>query len=67
MKEWQKWLGELISQKDKRMNALVMGEIDTSSRFDFDENYFDPDSEINPGKMVGWIFINVDKGKRTKR
>ncbi len=67
MERWQRWLGELISQKDHRMTAKVGDEVDTSSRYDFDENYFDPDSEINPGKMVGWIFINEDKGKRTKR
>ncbi|MDP8205277.1 MAG: hypothetical protein P9L92_01335 [Candidatus Electryonea clarkiae] len=67
MKRWQGWFNELIEQKDNRMKVLVGDELDTSSRYDFDENYFDPDSEINPGKMVGWIFINVDKGKRTKR
>ncbi len=62
LKRWQSWFRELIKQKDDRLKAG-----DTSSRYDFDENYFDPDQEINPGKMVGWIFINVDKGKRTKR
>ncbi len=61
MRRWQGWFGELIRQKDQRPAD------ETSSRFDFDEDYFDPDREINPGKMVGWIFINVDKGKRTKR
>ncbi len=61
MELWQSWFGELVRQKDERPAD------DTSSRFDFDENYFDPDEEINPGKMAGWIFINVDKGKRTKR
>ncbi len=64
---WQGWFTQLINQKDARMTSGPDGQPDTSSRFDFDENYFDPDSEINPGKMVGWIFINVDKGKRTKR
>ncbi len=67
MKRWQGWFGNLIHQKDERKHHLINGEPDTSSRFDFDEDYFDPDGEINPGKMVGWIFINIDKGKRTKR
>ncbi len=67
MKVWQEWFMQLIEQKDARMTTGPDGAPDTSSRFDFDENYFDPDSEINPGKMAGWIFINVDKGKRTKR
>lgn len=62
MSEWQSWFEQLIRQKDERLKAG-----DTSSRYDFDENYFDPDEEINPGKMAGWIFINIDRGKRTKR
>jgi len=61
MKEWDEWFTTLVKQKDRRSTE------DTSSRYDFDEDYFDPDQEINPGKMVAWIFINVDKGKRTKR
>jgi hypothetical protein len=64
MERWHSWFRELIKQKDERYGA---GELDTSSRYDFDEDYFDPDGEINPGKMAGWIFINVDRGKRTKR
>ncbi|MBZ0264748.1 short-chain dehydrogenase [bacterium] len=62
MERWQAWFARLIDQKDARQKSG-----DTSSRYDFDENYFDPDKEINPGKMVGWIFINIDKGKRIKR
>jgi len=61
MKRWLAWFQDLLRQKDERPAD------DTSSRFDFDEDYFNPDEEINPGKMAGWIFINVDKGKRTKR
>ncbi|MFH0881360.1 MAG: short-chain dehydrogenase [bacterium] len=61
MKEWDNWFTALVQQKDRRSPE------DTSSRYDFDEDYFDPDQEINPGKMAAWIFINVDKGKRTKR
>lgn len=61
MKTWLGWFEEVLTQKDERPAD------DTSSRFDFDEDYFDPDDEINPGKMAGWIFINIDKGKRTKR
>jgi hypothetical protein len=61
MAEWDEWFTALVQQKDRRSTD------DTSSRYDFDEDYFDPDQEINPGKMAAWIFINVDKGKRTKR
>jgi hypothetical protein len=61
MKLWLEWFNAILSQKDSRSGD------DTSSRYDFDEDYFDPDETINPGKMAGWIFINVDKGKRTKR
>lgn len=61
MQEWDDWFKTLVQQKDRRSVE------DTSSRYDFDEDYFDPDQEINPGKMAAWIFINVDKGKRTKR
>jgi len=61
MKLWLEWFKAVLEQKDQRPAD------DTSSRFDFDEDYFDPDEDINPGKMAGWIFINIDKGKRTKR
>ncbi len=61
MERWLGWFDAILRQKDERPSD------DTSSRFDFDETYFDPDEEINPGKMAGWIFINIDKGKRVKR
>jgi hypothetical protein len=61
MLRWDEWFKAIAGAKDERPAD------DTSSRFDFDEDYFDPDQEINPGKMAGWIFINIDKGKRTKR
>jgi hypothetical protein len=61
MQLWLTWFDAILRQKDERPAD------DTSSRFDFDETYFDPDDEINPGKMAGWIFINIDKGKRVKR
>lgn len=61
MQRWLAWFAAILTQKDERPLD------DTSSRFDFDEDYFDPDDEINPGKMAGWVFINIDKGKRVKR
>jgi hypothetical protein len=37
-----------------------------SSRYIFDNNYWENFNDINLGKVVSWIFINEDKGSRHK-
>lgn len=40
---------------------------DTSSRYNFNEEYWQGFEEINEGKIVGWVFENEDFGWRFKR
>jgi hypothetical protein len=37
-----------------------------SSRYVFNEDYWDNFKDINIGKIIGWIFINEEKGLRMK-
>ena len=37
-----------------------------SSRYVFNDDYWDDFKDINIGKVVGWIFINEEKGHRMK-
>jgi len=37
---------------------------DTSSRYDRNRDFWFGDSELNIGKIVGWLFINEDQGLR---
>ncbi len=51
---------------------IIMGHVrqipsgDTSSRHLRNSSYWDSFKEIDPGKMVGWIFTEEEKGKRMK-
>jgi hypothetical protein len=39
---------------------------DTSSHYDRDRDFWFADTELDVGKVAGWIFINEDKGSRMK-
>ena len=40
---------------------------DTSSQFHHNVDYWDIEAQLNPGKVVAWIFINEEEGAREKR
>jgi hypothetical protein len=55
----------------KRLSAIVnevssLAETDTSSRFMRTPEYWDRFQSIDPGKIVGWIFTEEEKGLRMK-
>jgi hypothetical protein len=60
MASWQKRFKTIMNQvKEVPKN-------DTSSRFLRNEQYWDYFEKINPGKIVGWIFTEEEKGLRMK-
>jgi len=44
----------------------MMTESSYSSRYVFNNDYWNDFKDINIGKVVGWIFINEEKGLRMK-
>ncbi len=62
-KNWKLW--------SNRFKAIVkqskaMSDENFSSRYIFNNDYWDNFKEINIGKTVGWIFINEEQGLRNK-
>jgi len=39
---------------------------DTSSKYDRDREYWTESDEIEPGKIVGWLFLGEEQGRRMK-
>ncbi|NQU04906.1 MAG: short-chain dehydrogenase [Calditrichaeota bacterium] len=60
MEKWQSRISELLSEA-----SSVGGEI-TSSQYLRDATFWHPDNSLDEGELVGWIFINEDKGRRMK-
>jgi len=60
-KQWQDRLQNIKQQ--------VLGNEagDTSSRYNYNEDYWNSFEDIDEGKIVGWVFENEDKGWRFKR
>jgi hypothetical protein len=60
MASWQKRFKAIVNQvKEVPKN-------DTSSRYLRNEQYWEYFEKINPGKIVGWIFTEEEKGLRMK-
>ncbi len=49
-----------------RQEIESIPEDDTSSRFDRDRVYWLESKQIEPGKVVGWIFLKEEEGSRMK-
>ena len=60
MKRWQ-WRFETIMEA-----AELIPPGDSSSRFQRTKQYWNNFDQIEPGKLVGWIFSEEEKGKRMK-
>jgi hypothetical protein len=60
MTKWQKRFKLILAQVNKIPTD------DTSSRYLRNREYWDQFEEINPGKVVGWIFTDEEKGLRMK-
>lgn len=60
---WKKWQ---LRFKAIMKQAMEMTNTSKSSRYIFDEEYWDHFRNINIGKIVSWIFINEEKGLRYK-
>jgi len=60
---WKKWKQRLEAIMKQ---ANEMSGDSKSSRYIFDNDYWNDFKEINIGKTVSWIFINEDKGLRYK-
>ena len=60
MERWLHRIGELLTEASR-----VRGEI-TSSQYLRDRTFWHPDEPLDEGELVGWIFINEDKGRRMK-
>lgn len=59
--QWQERFANIRQQ----FSANVAG--DTSSRYNYTEDYWDGFENIDEGKIVGWVFENEDHGWRFKR
>ena len=59
-KSWKTRFANIIKDTEKNYDGSY------SSRVTFDYNYWDNFDGINIGKIVGWIFINEEKGLRMK-
>lgn len=59
-KEWRQRMINIIEDAGKQNDK------DFSSRFVFNNEYWDNFKDINIGKIVGWIFINEEQGLRMK-
>ena len=60
---WKLWKERFKSIKAQ---SEMMTESSYSSRFVFNNDYWNNFKDINIGKVVGWIFINEEKGLRMK-
>jgi hypothetical protein len=60
MERWKSRFQVIMKQVDE------IPEGDTSSRQFRSSAYWDSFKEIDPGKLVGWIFSEEEKGKRMK-
>lgn len=60
MKKWQQRFNFIIEQTSKIRSD------DTSSRFVRNQDFWDNFDFIDEGKVVGWIFIEEEKGERMK-
>lgn len=59
-KIWQQRLKKI----QKEINAIPKD--DTSSQFDRDREYWTESQTIEPGKIVGWLFLAEEQGSRMK-
>ncbi|MCX7879035.1 MAG: short-chain dehydrogenase [Ignavibacteria bacterium] len=59
--KWQFRIQQIISQVESQ------GKDDTSSCYNYSNEYWNYFNEINEGKLIAWIFENEDKGWRFKR
>ena len=59
-KEWKKRFVTIMKDTDNNYDSSF------SSRVTFHHNYWHNFNDINIGKIVGWIFINEEKGLRMK-
>ncbi|MGD0337866.1 MAG: short-chain dehydrogenase [Bacteroidota bacterium] len=60
MNTWKKRLSLIVNE------VSSLSETDTSSRFMRTPEYWDRFQSIDPGKIVGWIFTEEEKGLRMK-
>jgi len=60
---WKLWKERF---KNIMAQSAMMTESSFSSRFVFNNDYWNNFKDINIGKVVGWIFINEEKGLRMK-
>jgi hypothetical protein len=60
MNTWKKRLSTIVNEVSN------LAESDTSSRFMRTPEYWDRFESIDPGKIVGWIFTEEEKGLRMK-
>ncbi len=61
MKKWQDRLAKLMAE------AEATPESDSSSWSQRNRDFWDADNSLNEGEVVGWLFIEEDKGRRIKR
>lgn len=59
MKKWKSRLTKIVKEAGS-------GKDSTSSRFLRDKSFWNADESLNEGELVGWIFIEEDKGRRIK-
>jgi hypothetical protein len=59
-KIWQ----ERLKKIKEEINTIPDG--DTSSQFDRDREYWTESQTIEPGKIVGWLFLDEEQGLRMK-
>jgi hypothetical protein len=60
MEKWKSRFAEAIDVADR------LSKSETSSRYLRNSEYWKNFTEIDPGKIVGWIFTGEEKGKRMK-
>ncbi|MBI4871012.1 MAG: short-chain dehydrogenase [Candidatus Riflebacteria bacterium] len=57
---WRERFAEILRQ----VEAIPFN--DTSSRYEYNKDYWFRDPTIQPGKVASWLFINEEKGLRMK-
>ncbi len=60
---WKLWKERFINIMEQ---TKKLDDNSFSSRFVFNSDYWDNFKDVNIGKVVGWIFINEEKGLRMK-
>ncbi len=58
MEKWRNRLSSILEEIEK------IPEYESSSKYERDRDYWLRDEMIDPGKVVSWIFINEEKGRR---